>query len=251
MNPANKIIVTLDTGKIEEIKNMVESLLDFGVSFKIGQEVINSLGGPQTARVIHSLGGTLFYDVKLSDTPNTVKKASKAISSLGVGMFSVHASSGFEAMKEAAQNKGNCVAVAVTILTSLDCKDIWDMGYINSWPSITSFEAYDNRQYIDFVVSKMAKQAKKAGLDGVVCSAKNLIHMSMDKEFFNSIIKVTPGIRPFWYEEKDQKNCVTPFEAVRLGADYLVIGRPITDPPKKIGSPKEALKRIIDEIALC
>ena len=232
-----KIIVALDTDDINKAKKLVKTLWPMVKFFKIGLEMINTGQASELIKFIHKLGGKVFYDAKLNDIPNTVGRAVGGISKLGVAMISVHASMGREALKAAVKNKGRSKIIGVTILTSLGDKECKSIFGVKPDIKIT--------QFVDILM--------KAGADGVVCSvaeAKLISKFSAKGEISprrggKKFVIVTPGIRPVWANKNEQSRIATPAEAVRAGADYLVIGRPITDPPKNIGSPSEALDLII------
>lgn len=227
-----KIIVALDVSSLKLAAPLVESLADYVGYFKVGLELITAEGAPQVVDFIHKRGGKLFFDGKFSDIPNTIGKASQAASGLGVTFFDVHASCGLESMKAAVANRGKSKVLAVTVLTSLSDEE--------------SLSLYGEKSSQKVV--KWAFEAQKAGIDGIVCSGQELKLLATYPEL-KSLLRVTPGIRPQWAEAQDQKRILTPKEAIQLGADYLVIGRPITNPPAKIGSPVEAAKKIAEEIA--
>ncbi|HEY4474393.1 MAG TPA: orotidine-5'-phosphate decarboxylase [Candidatus Paceibacterota bacterium] len=220
-NTREKIIVAIDTDNLRTARYLVKNLLPYAEHFKIGLELSSAVGAPHAIEMVHKLGGKVFYDGKFNDISNTVGKATKAISNLGVSMFDVHASSGPESVRSAVQNKGKSKVLGVTILTSLDEKG--DM------------------------VLRLAEMLRKEGVDGIVCSPWEIKLIRKYKKF-NQLLIVTPGIRPKWAPIGDQKRFMTPFEAVRAGADYLVIGRPITNPPISIGTPLEAIKLIHKEL---
>ncbi len=254
MEPKDRIIIALDVDSLDEAKSLVEDLAPYVGSFKIGLQLITAIGGPQAVRFIHSLGGEVFYDGKFNDIPNTVGQAARAVSKLDVKMFNVHASGGIEQMQTAVANKGKSLALAVTILTSLKAKDIYDIGYPSQWPGVETIEYYypynlDKHSYIWPLVRQMAHCAQLAGCDGIICSPEELEYLGQYEEL-NDLLKVTPGIRPEWAPANDQKRVMTPAQAINAGADYLVIGRPITDPPAKIGTPIDAAKKIVKEISL-
>lgn len=173
-----------------------------------------------------------FIDAKLHDIPNTIKGASVAISRMGVRFFNIHASAGPEAIKAAVVNRGHSQVLGVTVLTSID-----------SETCVSIFGGQPKEKVLDFV-----KLLANAGADGVICSPQEL-QIIRDDVVFNDLLLVTPGVRPEWAAAGDQKRIMTPAEAIKAGADYLVIGRPILKPPKEIGSPVEAAKRIAEEIA--
>jgi orotidine-5'-phosphate decarboxylase len=157
--------------------------------------------------------------------------AAGVASSLQVKMFNVYADSGIAGMTAAVAGAGNSLVLAVTVLTSLTNDDV---SYIYS-NSTTE------------MVLQFALDAKRAGCNGVVCSPKELEMLGRHQEL-NGFLKVTPGVRPEWAEANDQKRIMTPGEAILAGADYLVIGRPITNPPQSIGTPVDAARRIATEI---
>lgn len=233
MEPGNKIIVAIDDISYETIPEWVEKLIPLGVGFKVGLEFICAGLADVIINLIRVQGGWTFFDGKLNDIPNTVGKAAKRISEKeGVCFFNLHASCGAKAMEAAVENKGNCKVLAVTVLTSIDegeCECIF-----GDKPEST--------------VLQFAIEARDAGVDGIICSPKELRYLRGSHDFEPDgpkLLIVTPGIRAVNAPPDDQKRTMTPGEAIRAGADYLVIGRPIT----KASDPVEATKRIIDEIA--
>lgn len=173
----------------------------------------------------------MFLDGKFDDIPNTVGEAAAAASGLGVAMFNVHASAGVEAMMAAVQNKGASQVLAVTVLTSLEENNA---HLIFGAPSKAK-------------VLQLARDAKIAGVDGIICSPQELELLGKQKELAG-LLKVTPGVRPEWAAAGDQKRIMTPGDAIVAGATALVIGRPITKPPQEVGTPADAARRIADEI---
>jgi len=212
-----KIIVALDTSDIDQAKKLVKTLYPRVGFFKIGLEMINTGQAPELIKFINKLGGKVFYDVKLNDIPNTVGRAAKVISNLGVWGFTVHSSSGRETIRAAVANKGRAKVIGVTTLTSI--------------------AGVSKRSVI-----KSAEMLTKEGVDGIVCSAQEVNSLKKFKK-----ILITSGIRPIWANKDEQKRIATPSEAIRAGADYLVIGRPITQPPNNMRSQK-ALSLILEEI---
>lgn len=231
MKKDSKIILALDVSSLEEAKPVVEALAPRVGWIKVGLELITSVGGPQVVSFIHSCGGKVFYDGKFNDIPNTVCAAAKAVAAMNAEMFNVHASSGIEAMTAAAKHKGLSIALAVTVLTSLEENN-----------AHLIFGAPSKAKVLQF-----ARDAKMAGFDGIICSPQELEFLGKQKELAG-MMKVTPGVRPLWAAVGDQKRVMTPGEAIKAGASMLVIGRPITKPPAEIGSPLEAVKRIEEEI---
>jgi orotidine-5'-phosphate decarboxylase len=178
----------------------------------------------------------VFWDGKLCDIPNTVKGASVATSRMGVRMFNVHASAGIEAVKAAVASKGNSLVLGVTVLTSIGkLADDTD-------ECVSIFGDKAGNKVLHF-----ARMLSEAGADGIICSPKELVDLS-GSTAFDTLLKATPGVRPEWAAVGDQKRVMTPGEAIKAGADYLVIGRPITKPPAEIGGPVEAAKKIAVEI---
>lgn len=229
-----KLIFALDVDSIAKTTPYVEALAPHVGYFKVGLELIMSSGAPQVVNHIHRLGGQIFLDSKLCDIPNTVAAASRSIASLGVKMFNVHASCGKESLRAAAENKGNALLLAVTVLTSIEDAE-----------SERLFGTISQNKVLQF-----AHDAKEAGADGIICSPKELELIAQVPEL-KGLLKVTPGVRPSWAEANDQKRTMTPVEAVRAGATHLVVGRPISNPPRGIGSPIDAAKSIASEIAAC
>ena len=232
MAAKDRIIVALDVPSLEQAGPLITSLASYVWCFKIGLELITAEGGPQAVRFVQERGGQVFYDGKFCDIPNTVGNAAKAAAGLGVQMFNVHASAGVEAMMAAVANKWKALVLAVTVLTSLE----------------------ENNAHLIFggsskaKVLQLARDAKIAGCDGIICSPQELELLGKQKELVG-LLKVTPGVRPEWAATGDQKRVMTPAEANKAGATVLVIGRPITKPPAEIGTPVDAAKKILEEIA--
>lgn len=231
MDIKSRIIVALDVNTLEDVEALVEQLVPHVGYFKVGLQLLTSVGTPQVVKLLHNLGSEIFLDGKFNDIPNTVAGASAAVSRFGVAMFNVHASAGIAAMAAAVKNKGNSKVLAVTVLTSL--------GEDNAH---LIFGAPSKAKVIQF-----ARDAVLAGVDGIICSPQELKILGEQKELAG-LLKITPGVRPEWAATGDQKRVMTPSEAILAGATALVIGRPITNPPESIGSPVEAVKLITAEI---
>jgi orotidine-5'-phosphate decarboxylase len=225
----DRILVALDVDSLDKAMPLVEKLAPYVGSFKVGLELLTSAGAPQVVRRIHDAGGSVFFDGKFDDIPATIAGASRAVSALGVKMFNVHASCGLESMRAAASAKGKSILLAVTVLTSID-----------DAASKHSFGAPALEKVLAF-----AEDASVAGCDGIVCSPRELEALAQNPRTAR-LLKVTPGIRPAWAAANDQKRALTPAEAVKKGASWLVIGRPILQPPS--GTPVDAAKKIIEEI---
>ncbi len=265
MNARKKIIVALDVSSADEVRVLVEELAPLGVLFKIGLELITSIGGPQAVNLVHSLGGEVFYDGKFNDIPNTNAGAARAVTRMGVQMFNIHCLSGSEAMRKTREAVDTAVPVdetinisrkiltpplilGVTILTSLEYKNLVEMGIFKELNIADPQElARVEREAMEsLIVEHLAWLAQENGLDGVVASPKEARAI---REYCGADFKiVTPGTRPLWAGKDDQKRFATPEAAILAGADCLVIGRPITKPPKEIGSPTKAVQLIDEEI---
>lgn len=231
-SPKDKVIFALDLDALPKATPFIEALSPYVGCFKIGLELMHAVGTPQAVQHVHRHGGQVFVDCKLNDIPNTVTGASRAISGLGVKFFNVHASSGMEAIRAAASEKGQAKLLVVTVLTSLDDS-----------ASLKIFGKVAREKVLDF-----AKEAVDSGADGLICSSQELEFLGPLPEL-KELLKVTPGIRPSWAQSDDQKRILTPKEAIEAGATHLVIGRPISNPPRGIGSPVDAAKAILQEIS--
>ncbi len=230
MNAKDRIWVALDVPTLDEAGVLAKELSPFVGGFKVGLQLITGAGAPSVVSAIQRVGGRVFYDGKFDDIPNTVGAAAREAAKLGVAMFNVHASAGIEAMRAAVANSGNSGVIAVTVLTSLDEEEC---NHLFGGPSKVK-------------VVEWARDAVLAGVDYILCSPLELDVLKKRKEF-SSVNFITPGIRPAWAAAGDQKRITTPTDAIRDGADMLVIGRPITNPPE--GMPRvEAAQRIAAEI---
>jgi len=209
-----RVIVPLDFPDAAAALAMAARLDPRLCRVKVGKELFVS-AGPAVVEQLHARGFEIFLDLKFHDIPNTVAGACRAAARMGVWMLNVHASGG-EAMLRAARDAVESVTkppllIGVTILTSLDDGSIARVGFAGT--------VRDN-------VERLARLAKECGLDGVVCSAQEAPWVRAAAG--TSFTLVTPGIRLAGDDKGDQARTVTPVEAMRLGADYLVIGRPIT-----------------------
>lgn len=182
-------------------------------------------------QLFNLVSGTFFWDGKWHDIPNTTKQAMLGANIVAPGFVNVHASAGIDAMGQVVDLNTNSRVLAVTVLTSLEENEAHD---IYGSPSKAK-------------VLRFARDAKLAGCDGIVCSPQELPLLKTRREL-RGLLFVVPGVRPVWASTDDQKRVMTPGEAIKAGADYLVIGRPITKPPKEVGSPVDAFDRIIAEI---
>lgn len=229
-NTQSRIIVALDFAKEADALALVERLDPARCRLKVGKEMFTR-NGPQLVEKLVAKGYDVFLDLKFHDIPNTVAGACRSAAELGVWMVNVHALGGkrmMEAACEALDKSSNRpLLIGVTILTSMGDEDIAQIGLSGS-PA-------DN-------VKRLAVLAQESGLDGVVCSPREV---AMLRETIRTDFSlVTPGIRPAWSEKGDQTRITTPADAIRLGSDYLVIGRPITG----ADDPLQALAMIEGEL---
>lgn len=236
-----RIIVALDVPSEAEALSLVEQLKGKVGMFKVGLELIYH-EGIQVVQRLAEAGSKVFLDVKLKDIPNTVAGASRGITRLGVAMFNVHAMGGMEMMRaviEATSQESQALKIerpkvlAVTILTSID-------------DSIMNEEIGIQGKVVDQVV-RLALLARKAGLDGVIASPREI--RAIRQHISEEMLIVTPGVRPTWAAAGDQRRVMTPSEAISQGANFLVIGRPITKPPQAIKEPSLAAQLVAEEIA--
>ena len=226
----NPVFVALDTPDLSKALAIAESVAPHVGGLKVGLEFITA-NGPKGIEKIVALGRPVFADVKFHDIPNTVAGASREIAKLGVMLFNVHAAGGeamMRAAKEAAASVNpNMKLIAVTVLTSLNDDDL---------------DAVGQRKPSHEQVERLAKLTKHSGLDGVVCSAHEIVPLR--KALGRDFMLCTPGIRPAGADVADQKRVMTPAEAMRAGSDILVIGRPITgaqDPASAAAAIAESL----------
>lgn len=231
-----KLIVALDVRSLSEAEGLINRLIPTVKIFKVGLGLF-TLYGPEVVRLVQRKGGKVFLDLKFHDIPNTVGYSVRSAARLGVYMVNLHTLGGMEMMRQAV-----CAAkdeakrskldkpkiLGVTILTSLSEGEIKEIGV---------------ERKLDEEVLHLAIMAKQAKLDGVVASPKevSLIRKRLGRDF----IIVTPGIRPNWAKSKgDQKRIMTPKEAIKAGADYIVVGRPIIEAKDPLGAAKRIIKEI-------
>lgn len=257
MDAKDKIIVALDVDTFEKARLLVEELTPYVNHFKVGLELISAGECQQTIKFIHNVGGKVFYDGKLNDTPKTILKASRAIRKKGVEMFSVHCSSGTAGMVAAKESVNEAYLtdettpkiLGVTILTSHNYNSLVEIGIFEELRIANLRELFlAMQQKTKDLVVKLALLAQDNGLDGVIASPLEIkaIRNYCQSEF----LVVTPGVRPKWadVDADDQKRVMPPSEAIDAGANFVVIGRPVTNPPSKVGSPANAIRIILDEI---
>lgn len=207
-----RIIVALDFSSAEDALRLAERLEPSICRLKVGKELFTA-AGPNLVEKLMLKGFDIFLDLKFHDIPNTVANACKAAAHLGVWMINVHALGGRKMLMAAREAiaQGSTKLIAVTLLTSMDQNDLADIGLQGNPEQI---------------VVRLARLAKGCALDGVVCSA--LEAANLRQQIGEDFCLVTPGIRPFNDRADDQKRITTPLQAIQNGANYLVIGRPIT-----------------------
>jgi orotidine-5'-phosphate decarboxylase len=222
-----RLIVALDVDGVERAGRLVEGLGDSVAFYKIGYQLAFA-GGLDLARDLVAAGKKVFLDLKLHDIGNTVEKGTAAIAGLGVTFLTVHAYP--QTMTAAARGaEGSPLKIlGVTVMTSYDEKDLAEAGYGLGLADL---------------VARRSDQALEAGLAGLILSPNEL--EAMRRRHAGRLLLVTPGVRPAGSASDDQKRIMTPGEAIRRGADHLVIGRPITAAP----DPRAAAERVQAEIA--
>jgi len=225
----DQLLVALDVESAAKAIAVADSLRGVAGGFKIGSRLFTS-EGPSIVRALVDKGDRVFLDLKFHDIPNTVKHAAAEAAKLGVSMMTIHTSGGPAMMQavttELRQKFGNAkpTVLGVTVLTSLDDQTLNDLGINSS---------------MDAQVLRMARLAENSGLDGVVCSPREIrtIRSAVAPEFKI----VTPGIRMPGQSADDQQRTATPREAIAAGADYIVVGRTVTN----AASPREALQAVL------
>ncbi|MDH3208035.1 MAG: orotidine-5'-phosphate decarboxylase [Gemmatimonadota bacterium] len=231
MRGASEVIIALDTPSLEEALGVIDVLGDEARFYKVGLELYTRVGPRAVAEVI-ARKKRVFLDLKLHDIPNTVARAARAISELGVDLLTVHAAGGAKMIEAAREGLDSGTGLlAVTVLTSMAAEDLgatWGRQ-IESIPE---------------EVVRLAELARVSGADGVVSAASDAaqVRAGVGDEF----LIVVPGIRPAGADHQDQKRVATPAHAVRAGADYLVIGRAVTQAP----DPAGALRAMVAEMDL-
>lgn len=214
MSVGPQIIIALDFANIERVRALVAQLDPRRCRLKVGKELFTH-AGPSIVAELRARGFGVFLDLKFHDIPSTVAHACQAAADLGVWMVNVHASGGrkmLEAARDAlSKTQHPPLLIAVTVLTSLDITDLQEIG----WPG-----SVENN------VLRLAQLTRRVGLDGVVCSPREVALLRA--QFEPDFKLVTPGIRPAGAGLNDQSRTLTPRQALDAGANYLVIGRPIT-----------------------
>ena len=237
MTPAERLIVALDVANLDSAQRLVQRLSPTVKSFKVGSELFTACG-PAAVEMVQKAGGRVFLDLKFHDIPNTVARAARVAARLGVWMFNVHVQGGSAMLKEAAaaardeaakSRRPAPLVLGVTLLTSMGDRDLVDLGI---------------RKTIKDQVLYLAQIAQKAGLSGIVASAREtkVLRFACGPEF----VIVTPGIRPAGSEWGDQMRVETPAVALKAGATYLVVGRPITEHADPAAGAQAILKEMAE-----
>jgi len=231
-----RLVLALDVDDFKKAEELVGGLIDYVGAFKIGNQLFTA-EGPKVVDMVNKKGGKVFLDLKFHDIPNTVARAAEVATKLGVSIFNVHTSGGYEMMKAAAEATAKIsqelairkpIILGVTLLTSINQEILEkEIGIIKR---------------LEEQVVHLAKLAKASGLDGVVASSWEI--KEIRKACGEDFVILTPGIRPTGKSFDDQKRIMTPREAINLGADFLVVGRPI----RNAANPVEAAKQILKEM---
>jgi len=227
-----RIILALDTKNLDDANNWISATKESIAYYKVGLEFFLKFGSQGLSQLRENHGVSFFLDLKLHDIPNTVGEATSSIAHLEPTFLTVHASGGSEMIKAAVANAGKISVTAVTILTSLSDEELKSIGFAK-----TALESAVN----------LAKLATDAGASSIVCSP---FEVSAIRSVVGPQIKlITPGVRPEGSDVGDQKRVMTPRQAVDSGADYLVIGRPITQYAKEsLSAMSEASSKIANSI---
>ncbi|MBN2032050.1 MAG: orotidine-5'-phosphate decarboxylase [Deltaproteobacteria bacterium] len=227
------IIFPLDVSTYDEAMKYVTLLKDSVGLFKVGLELFASQGPAILIGIREITNARVFLDLKLHDIPETMRRAFLAASQYSPEFISVHCDQGDGFLAEAAKsNPGNTKIMAITLLTSINSKNLARLGFMDEYVKDLSR-----------LVLLRAQIAKEAGCHGIVCSGQEV---ALVKKEMSDMLVLTPGIRPAWsvISKDDQKRIVTPASAVKNGADYIVVGRPIRDAK----DPGDAAKKVAEEI---
>ena len=223
----DRLIIALDVGTRAEAISLAVTLAPFAAWMKIGLQLF-AAEGPDLLRAIRETGAKIFLDLKLHDIPNTVARAVESAVGLNVQMLTLHLCGGSEMIRAAISvAPDHLLLLGVTVLTSANSETLHEIGMTDD---------------VSQQVVRLAKIGADCGIGGVVASAREI--RALRKEIDRNVKLVIPGIRPPGSEEHDQKRTMAPAEAIAAGADYLVVGRPITAAPDPIVTAKQILEEI-------
>ena len=231
MTAKDKVIVALDYKELDEVKKLVLELGDKIDFYKVGLEIFLNTNG-SVIDYLQSLNKKIFLDLKFHDINNTTKMACEYAAKKEVFLFNIHATCGKQTMTDIAKMlkdmNSKSLCIAVTVLTNINQDEMR--------------ETYKTQERLENMVMNLAILTKESNLHGIVCSAQEA--KKIKETCGENFITVCPGVRPEWAGINDQKRVMTPSEAIKNGADYLVIGRPIT----KAKDPRKAAEMILAEI---
>jgi orotidine-5'-phosphate decarboxylase len=245
LSARERLVLALDVNNFKKAEELVDKLIDYVEVFKIGNQLFTA-EGTKVIKMVQEKGGKVFLDLKFHDIPNTVARAAEVVSKLGVYIFDIHTSGGYEMMKAAVEaskklsfalGTSKPLILGVTLLTSIN-QEILE-------------KEIGIKKSLEEQVVHLAKLAEAAGLDGVVASPWEIkvLRAACGEGF----VILTPGIRPVCLcvtcrqagkPDDDQKRIMTPQEAIKLGADFIVIGRPITNAANPVKAAQEILKEM-------
>ena len=232
----NQLIVALDVEDLAAANRLITTLSGEVKWFKIGKQLFTAVG-PASVKLLHEAKKNIFLDLKFHDIPNTVAGAVTSGAKLGANMINMHASGGLEMMRaaaEAAEKQASELGIpkpillGVTVLTSVN--------------EATFQRDFGTQRKLEDQVAYLAELSQEAGLDGVVASPLEI--ELIRKVCGDDFVILTPGVRPAWAASNDQQRVMTPAEAIDAGADYIVVGRPIT----AADNPRDAARAILEEI---
>ncbi len=233
MSAREKIILALDVSEYDYALDLVDLFGEYVGIFKIGLELFTACGPKIIDEIAGRRGRKVFLDLKFHDIPNTVSKAAIASARLGVYMFNVHASGGLEMMRRCRES-----VVEVCLRENMERPKILGVSVLTSLTGEVLRNELSVRHGLRTQVKHLSALALQAGLDGVVASGREV--EAIRGHCGDQFLIVTPGIRPSWTPPDDQKRTMTPKEAIRAGADYLVVGRAVIEQP----DPLKALELI-------
>lgn len=232
LTPKERLIVALDVNNLDEAAKLVNQLIDYVHTFKVGAQLFTAVGN-DAVKMIQDKGGKVFLDLKYHDIPNTVASATKIVAELGIFMFTIHTLGGKEMMRAVVETittqQIKPLVIGVSILTSLNQEGLKEIGITKN---------------LNEEVVALTRLAKSSGLDGIVASTHEI--KQIRNQYGSDFIIVTPGIRPTGSMLDDQKRVATANEAIVAGADFIVVGRPIIAAP----NPAKIAKQIIEEMII-